>query len=107
MKRFHGPLFVFSALLLVGCSGEPSGDDLRAAMEKGIESANAAVSKVSANPKMQSKLHSLKKIGCKADGDKAYICDVQVDVEAPFVGRTKQTAPMRVVKGPAGWTASQ
>ena len=104
MKIAKVVAIVAGALLLTAC-GEPSEGDLRAAFEKQIAESNKMAQGLGV--KMESKLHSLKKVGCKADGDNAYRCDVEVDMEVPLVGRKKVVAPVRFVKGSDGWVASK
>jgi len=49
-------------------------------------------------------LHEVKKLGCaEAQGAAGYNCDVDIDVTAPFVGRTKNTSKLRLIKGSDGW----
>ena len=111
MKFFKIGAMLGSAMLLVACGGEPSESDIRAVMEKDIKLANEQMSSLGSalgtGTKMETKLHSVKKIGCKADGDKAYLCDVEMDVEAPLVGRRKAVAPMRLIKASEGWAITR
>ena len=106
MKTHYAKWLVVPALVLLlsACSGEPSEGDMRAAVEKEVVEANKATAMLGAD--MKTKLHSFKKVGCKADGDNAYRCDVEMDMEAPLVGRKKVVAPMRFVKGSDGWVAT-
>lgn len=55
---------------------------------------------------LQTKVHSVKKIGCKSAGEKAYRCDVEVDLENGLTGRQKQVMPVRMVKASDGWAMS-
>ena len=91
--------------LLSACSGEPSEGDMRAALDKEVAEANKVTASLRADKKTT--LHSFKKVGCKADGDKAFRCDVEMDLEAPLVGRKKVVAPLRFVKGSDGWVATK
>lgn len=48
----------------------------------------------------------LKKIGCKEDGERVYLCDVEVEIKrGDQVGRTP--LQMRVVKASEGWMVSK
>ena len=106
------------ALLLAGCSSEPSSSDIESAVKKSVDDANkAAVEMATAfagaktMEKMkdsipQAKVNSAKKIGCKEDGKNAYRCDVEYDVEQPMMGRIQKVMPMRFVKGSSGWAVS-
>ena len=95
-----------SMLVLTACSGEPSEGDISALLKKDLDTANEQMKRLSKDAQMQTTLHSVKKVGCKADGEKAYLCDVEIDVEAPLVGRKKAVAPIRLVKGSDGWVTS-
>ena len=44
-------------------------------------------------------------MGSKPDGDNAYYCEMEMDIEAPFMGHKTVTAPLRFVK--AGPSASK
>lgn len=93
-------LVVAASLTLTACGGEPSQGDIDAAIKK----------EQLAMPKLMEGLvpvvKNVKKIGCKADGEKAYICDVELEVEQ--LGKTnKGIAPVRFVKGSDGWVATK
>ena len=100
------------ALLLAGCSSEPSNSDIEKAVQASVQQSQEAMGKLAgSNPQaadmakaFQAKVHSVNKIGCKSDGDKAYKCDVELDMETGLTGRKKQTVPVRMVKGSEGWT---
>ena len=49
---------------------------------------------------------SVKKIGCKSDSDKAYLCDVELEVKQ-FGSVTKGISPVRFVKASDGWAISK
>lgn len=48
-----------------------------------------------------------RKLGCKEDGEKAYRCDVEIEVKQG--GKTIKAPPtsLRMVKGSAGWSAQR
>ena len=101
-----------AALVLAGCSSEPSNADIEKAVQASVQQSQEAMGKLAdGNPQaagmakaFQAKVHSVNKIGCKSDGDKAYKCDVELDMETGLTGRKKQTVPVRMVKGSEGWT---
>lgn len=110
-------LAVAACVALAACSGEPSNADIRHALEKNFEASAAAVQKMTgamsgamgaqqaaalASKMPQWKVNEVKKIGCKADG-KAYLCDVDSDIEVPFAGRIQRVMPMRLIKASDGW----
>lgn len=112
------------SLGLAGCSGEPSESDMIKATQKNIDLANAQMEKMSSmagnlssalggSAKIQlentkTELHSLKKISCTAaQGSPGYVCDIEIDITAPMVGRNKSVVKARFVKGSDGWQAAQ
>ncbi len=104
MHMLRTALVLSSAVLLAACSGEPSESDIRSAVDKNIAETNKAMGDFGV--KAESKVHELKKVGCKEDGKNAYKCDVDIDFEMPLVGRKKAVVPMRFVKASEGWVAS-
>lgn len=104
------------AALLTACGGAPSEKEMHSAVQKQVDSANAQIGSIGSafgqpgaavGDKLKTTLHDFKKIGCKSDGENAYLCDVEIDIEAPFIGRSKQVTPMRFVKASDGWTVAQ
>ncbi|MDM0028403.1 zinc ribbon domain-containing protein [Variovorax saccharolyticus] len=86
--------------------GEPSEGDMTAAFESSMAQSNEAMSGLTGSKKAF-KVYSVKKIGCKSDGEKAYRCDVESDIEAPMIGRNKGVANLRFVKASDGWTVTK
>ena len=92
---------VTAALILSGCSGAPSEGDIKAAIEKemqdNIEAGRAAGGTTVAEMMkgMMPKIKNIKKIGCKDDGENAYLCDVEMDVTQMNV-TNKTIAPIRL-----------
>ena len=98
-------------LFLTGCGVEPTEKELHDAMNKSIGQAMENVASVQGNNptltritnSLVPKLLSLKKIACTPDGNQAYLCDVQAEMEV--MGRAmKDTGRLRAVKGNDGWT---
>jgi hypothetical protein len=94
-----------AALSLAACSGSPSESDVRAALGKqvdaGLEQARKIAGKNSffdqeAEQQRQA-IAGVKLIGCKSDGEKAYLCDIEGKAGA---GR------IRMLKGSEGWLAA-
>lgn len=105
------PALIGLLFALIGCSSQPSENDIREAIEKNLdESAMAAQSlggKAAGDMARKSnKLNSAKKVGCKEDGEKAYRCDVEIDANT-MIGPIKRTQNMRFVRGDSGWVVSQ
>ena len=106
------------SLLTVGCSGEPSEADIRAAFEKDVaktaQSLDQAgkmfggVGKSFTDSLGKTELHAVKKIGCaEAKEAPGFVCDVEVDMTVPIAGRSKEMTTVRFVKGPDGWVVVQ
>lgn len=104
------PFFKFAAIasacaLLAAC--EPSDREVRSAVEKAHSEESSAMKAMLGKmaPPMPT-LKSVKKIGCKADGDNAYKCDVEI--MAALSGEEKKgVISTRFVKGSDGWTISK
>ena len=101
-----------AVLSLSACGGAPSEDDIKTAIDKQMQAeAKAMLAMAGKQGAEMAKdfmpsIKSVKKIGCKEDGDKAYKCDVEMEVTQ--MGNTnKGVAPMRFVKGSDGWAASK
>lgn len=101
-------------VFLTACSSEPSAGDIEKEIKAQVANSQEAITKMAGNnpqvaemaKSMQITVHSVNKIGCKSDGDKAYKCDVEMDLENGLTGRKKQTVPVRMVKGSDGWVMS-
>lgn len=86
-----------AAVVLAGCSSEPSNaEDAKSSASLGAAKPEAMGKLADGNPQaaemaksLQPKVHSVNKIGCKSDGDKAYKCDVELDMETGLTGRKK------------------
>lgn len=91
-----------AALSLAACSGSPSESDVRAALGKqvdaGLQQARQIAGKNSffeqeAEQQRQA-IAGVKLIGCKSDGEKAYLCDIEGKAGA---------GQIRMLKGSEGW----
>ena len=106
-------LFATGALfVLAACGGAPSEADIQSALEKQMGADVKAMEKMGGQQganmakNFLPEIKSVKKIGCKEDGEKAYKCDVEMEVTQ--MGNTnKGIAPIRFVKGSDGWIASK
>ena len=115
MKRLS---LATAALLLAACSGgEPSNEDIKAALEAKMGEAQEQAKNLAANlgageqaaallnnmPTI--KVEKVEKVGSKKDGV-GFISDVSMAINMPLVGTQTQTAPLRLVKTDSGWTIS-
>ena len=99
-------------LLLTACGGAPSEGEIKTAIEKQMGADAKAMAQMGGKQAadmfkdMMPEIKSVKKIGCKDDGEKAYKCDVELEVTR--MGSTnKGIAPIRFVKGSDGWIATK
>ena len=96
---------VMVGALLTGC--EPSQTDVASAVQKQFDKeAKATRDLVGDLGSRAPKIKSVKKLGCKEDGENAYRCDVEVEVA--MNGQTeKKIVPARLVKGSDGWALAR
>lgn len=91
---------VVLVLALAGCGGEPSEKDIQSAIMKEQQ----------ATPELMKglvpEITGVKKVGCKADGDKAYVCDLEMDAKQ-FGTTKKAVAPVRFIKASDGWVITK
>lgn len=91
---------ILLGVALAGCSSEPSEQDIQAAIAKEQKSTPEILEGLAPE------ITSVKKIGCKSDSDKAYLCDVELEVKQ-FGSVTKGISPVRFVKASDGWAISK
>ena len=94
---------VIAGLLLSGCTGEPSEQDIYTAMNKVVAQTNAIVKSIAGKdvPKdVLRELKSVKKHDCVKISDKSYKCNVTI-----VVNNDKATAAVTLVKTDDGWQA--
>lgn len=112
-KRSLLSFCVLSAtLFLAACSGEPSEADIQAAVEKEMGSSAKTMEQIGGKQAADvvkgflPEVKSVKKIGCKEDGDNAYKCDIEMEVTQLGI-TNKGISPIRFVKGSDGWVATK
>ena len=106
-------LTALGCALLAACSGAPSEGDIRGALERQMKAEQEAMAKIGGAfggaalvKSMMPAVSGVKKVGCKEDGEKAYRCDVEVEVSQG--GKTsKGPAVFRLVKLSDGWSISR
>jgi len=101
MKTYAFTTLTASILLLSGCTGEPSEQDIYTAMNKVVEQTNAIVKSIVGKdvPKdTLRELKSVKKHDCVRVSDKSYKCNVTA-----VVNNDKATAAVTLVKTDDGW----
>ena len=90
---------------LTACGGAPSESEIKSAFESRLKTDTEQMEKMVGKNNALSQMGGLKvlnKIGCKEDGEKAYRCDIEIEVTQD--GKTnKGPMSMRFVKGSDGW----
>jgi hypothetical protein len=115
MKKFGIKAVAASTvfLALAACSGEPSNSDIKEIVNKEIKPVmemqwkmmgNVSAALGGGQKSSPPTLDDIKKVGCKADGENAYRCDVELVVLAGDKKDSK-VVPLRFVKTSSGWKA--
>jgi hypothetical protein len=103
---------IFISASLTACGGAPSESDMKKAIDIQLQAEMTAAKQfmggagASMAEKLMPKIESLKKIGCKDDGENAYRCDLELEVTQNGI-TNKAPTRMRFVKGRDGWVASK
>lgn len=104
--------FAAACSALTGCGGAPSESDIKSAVEKQVKAEQDAMGQIAGKmgtdmyKAMIPEIKGVHKIGCKEDGEKAYKCDIEVEVIQG--GKTgKNATALRFVKGSDGWIAQK
>lgn len=101
-----------TCVLLSACGGSPSEADLKSAVDRQVKAEAEAMERVVGKQgmamarSMTVEIKALHKIGCKEDGEKAYRCDVELEVMREGTA-SKAPTSMRFVKGSDGWLVSR
>ena len=109
-KVFRLSAYIGGVLLLTSCSSEPSEKNMREALDKQLQSQVDGMQQMLGKEAVQSskallpEIKSLKKIGCKPDGNNAFNCDVELEV-SQLGGSSKSATSIRFVKSSDGWMA--
>lgn len=94
------------ALGLAACSGPPSDNDMKTALQNNVDqTVGGLMGKGKAARDATPTFDAVKGLGCKSDGDKAYRCDVEIETTSMF-GKQKNAQSIRFVKGSDGWIAA-
>ncbi len=110
------PILV-AGFVLVSCSGEPSASDIEAAINKAVDQQMKQAQSIAAGiggnnattnrmiEEMAISITDFDKIGCTADGEKAYRCDVRFKVSGgPLKEPPREVAQtVRVLDTDDGW----
>ena len=92
--------------MLTAC--QPTDSEIHSAVQREVDKTNQQmVDMVGAKESQDYKLKliSTKKIDCKeATGQGGYVCDVETEIDNPFLGKQKKVVSSRFVKASEGWT---
>lgn len=103
------------ASLLCGCLGTPSDGDIKAALqaEQRQTAANAAVLPNSGGTERSTtgvalfEVVSVRKRSCRAEGQEAYRCDVEMEIRKDNQTFKGTLVSLRLVRGHDGWSAQR
>lgn len=117
--RFPHTLSIMVALataLLTGCSSEPSSSEIKALVDRELKPvverqarmmSNAANEFGGGNNSVSNPtMTDARKLDCKADGEHAYVCDVEIVMDTGSEEKSR-VIPLRLVKGSSGWVLTQ
>lgn len=104
MKRFS--VMLLATCTLSACSGQPSDNEMKVALQKTADQTMEAIVGKNSGDKYRTVYKTVKSAGCKSDGENAYRCDVEVDMDS-ILGEQKTVLPVRFVKTGEGWSQSQ
>lgn len=95
-------------LALTACSGAPSEGELKQAIERKMKADSEALQRVVGKQGMPTapEIKRVEKVGCKEDRDKAYKCDVELELLQNGAS-SKGAASMRFIKDNEGWLATK
>ncbi len=92
--------------MLTAC--QPTESDIHAAVQREVDQTNQQMVEMvgaKASQDYKIRLISTKVIGCKdAMSQSGYICDVETEIDNPFLGKQKKIVSSRFVKASEGWT---
>ena len=92
-------------VLITGCSGEPSNDDVDKSIRASTDDAIKQLEKAGVmDPQLKPTINEVRKIGCaEARGEAGFICDVESDITTPATGRIKGVEKFRIVNNDGTW----
>lgn len=112
VRKVRFPI-ALGCVFLAACSGAPSEGDIRGALDRQIKTEQESLAKLGGAfggtalvKSMIPAISGVKKVGCKEDGEKAYRCDVEVEVSRGDK-TSKGPAVLRLVKLSDGWSITR
>jgi hypothetical protein len=109
-------LLLASALGLAACNNEPSDADISEAVLRQVNAQSTTLEQwlgkeigkeiTRAARTFSGEVKGARKIGCQPDGDQAFVCDVELEVEHLGTLR-REPARYRFVKGSEGWMVAR
>lgn len=112
IKKIKICILLSTSFMLTACGGEPSERDIRGAVDRQLQSDIKSLEQMGGKQASEMtkgllpEIMSLKKIGCKADGEKAYKCDVELETKQMGM-LNKSATSVRLLHGSDGWIAAK
>ncbi len=102
MKLTKLLLITFSICFLAACSDGPSESDIESVMQKNFDDFNELVP-AGLGTNMKFEIHEIISHGCEKKPDNIYVCDIEVDMSAPMIGRRKDRSKVDFIKKDGNW----
>lgn len=98
-------------LVLAGCSNEPSDGDIKTALEAEFDGAKRQMKELGMTDEiaqsMMPEIHNVKVLDCEETGEKAYLCNFEIDISMPMGERKTEVDRATFVKREDGTWAPQ
>ena len=96
------PVLGLAVMVLSGCSSGPSESDIENALKSSV---NNEPDHYSADEKANIATLKVKKVDCKSDDVRGFICKIEQKTEKSMAdGKNVRIQTVRMIKGSAGWT---
>lgn len=102
MKLTKLLLLTFSICFLAACSDGPSESDIESVMQKNFDDFSKLVP-AGLGQNMKFEIHEVISHGCEVKSENIYVCDVEIDMSAPMVGRKKDRSKVDFTKKDDKW----
>ncbi len=102
MKLTKILLLTFSICFLAACSDGPSESDIESVMQKNFDDFSELVP-AGLGKNMKFEVHEITSYGCEKAPDNIYVCDVEIDMSAPMVGRRKDRSKVEFIQKNGNW----
>lgn len=102
-------LLLLFTLTLSACSNEPSEQEIQLALQNNLDQSITATKELVGDVSdflsaLKTEIHNVEKIGCTETlNHTGVLCDVRLDISAPFIGRNESVENFRFVKEKNIW----